>query len=92
MGCNDFRSTKRNINWAALECPAGAGVAVVSDGHQHVRATVESDRIALFVNDWYGGTGAGLGEWEQNYGRGKLVKSGDKIATTVRLRLIQAAP
>jgi hypothetical protein len=92
LGCNDFRATRRNVCWAALEGPAGAGVAVISEGRQHARATVETDRIALQVNDWYGGTGYGLGEWEQNYGRGRLVKSGDQIAVTVRLRLIHAAP
>jgi hypothetical protein len=91
LGSNDFRSTKRNINWAALECPGSAGVVVVSDGRQHVRATVETDRIALHINDWYGGTGAGLGEWEQNYGRGKIVKPGDRITATARLRFVHAA-
>ncbi len=91
LGSNDFRSTKRNINWATLRCPSGAGVGVLSDGRQHARATVETDRIALHVSDWYGGTGAGLGEWESNYGKGRLVKAGERIEATLRLRVIQAS-
>jgi beta-galactosidase len=90
MGCNDFRSTKRNVHWISLACPGGAGVLLVSDGRHHARATVESDRISLHISDWYGGTGAGLGEWEQNYGRGRLVKSGERIESTLCLRLIKS--
>jgi len=86
MGSNNFRSTKRNIMWTALRCPDGAGVLVLSDGRQHARATVETARISLYVNSWYGGTNAGLWEWEHNYGKGKLLKKGDRIQETVRLR------
>jgi hypothetical protein len=86
MGSNDFRSTKRNIQWAALRYPDGAGVLVLSDGRQHARATMGTDRISLHINGWYGGTNAGWGEWEHNYGKGKLLKKGDRIKETVRLR------
>ena len=56
MGSNDFRSTKRNIHWAAIHYPDGPGVVVESNGHQHVRAMVQSDRTSVHVSDWYGGT------------------------------------
>lgn len=86
LGSNDFRSTKRNIVWTAIGYPDGAGVLVLSDGRQHARATTETDRISLHINDWYGGTNAGWWEWEHNYGKGKLLKKGDRIRETVRLR------
>ena len=87
LGSNDFRSTKRHIRWAALGYPGGPAIGVTSDGSQSARATVESDRIALHVNDWYGGTHVGLWEWTSNYGEGKPVATGDTIASTVRLQI-----
>lgn len=90
LGSNDFRSTKRHIRWAALSYPDGPGIWVESNGSQSVRATVESDRIALHVNDWYGGTHVGLWEWTSNYGEGKPVADGDTIESTVNLQI--AAP
>jgi hypothetical protein len=89
MGSNDFRSTKRNILWAVLGYPKGAGVLVHSDGRHHARAIVETDRISLHINSWYGGTNAGWWEWEHNYGKGKLIKKGDHIQETLRLRLVR---
>jgi len=61
-------------------------VLVLSDGRQHARATVETDRISLHINDWCGGTNAGWWEWEHNYGKGRLLKKGDRIREIVRLR------
>jgi len=90
MGSNDFRSTKRNILWTALRHPVGPGVLVLSDGRQNARATVETDRISLYINSWYGSTNAGLWEWEHNYGKGKLLKKGDHILETVRLRFARS--
>ncbi len=87
MGCNDFRSTKRHIHWAAISYPDGPGLWVKSDGTQHVRATVDSDRIAVCVNDWYGGTHTGLYEWTSNYGEGKSIAQGDTLASTLRLQI-----
>ena len=46
-GTNDFRSTKRNILWAFLKNHDGTGIKVLSDGHQSVRAHVDSDHINL---------------------------------------------
>jgi len=87
LGCNDFRSTKRHIDWAALSGGDGQGVCVKSDGSQHFRATVEFDRITCHVNDWYGGTD-NLYDWRVNYdGRGRSLESGQTIESTVRLQL-----
>jgi len=74
------------ILWTALRYPYGAGALVLSDGKQHGRAILETDRISLHVNSWYGGTNAGLWEWEHNYGKGKLLKKGDRIQEMLRLR------
>jgi beta-galactosidase len=87
MGSNDFRSTKRNIHWVALRSSDGYGVVVHSNGRQHARAMVETDRISLHVNGWYGGTNAGWWEWEHNYGKGRPLRKGDHIRETVRLQL-----
>lgn len=91
MGCNDFRSTKRHIRWASLGYADGPAVLVTSDGSQSVRATVESDRMAFHINDWYGGTHVGLWEWTSNYGEGKPITSGQTIESTVRLQMVGAA-
>ncbi|HET6486715.1 MAG TPA: glycoside hydrolase family 2 TIM barrel-domain containing protein [Spirochaetia bacterium] len=88
MGTNDFRSTKRHVHWASIRYEGGPGVLVISDGTQHVRAMVEPDRIAVHVLDWYGGTNAGLEEWYRNYGKGRPVRSGEAITSSLRLRLI----
>ena len=87
MGCNDFRSTKRHIDWVSLSYPDGPGVWVESNGSQHARAQVQNDRIALHISDWYGGTHSGLYEWTSNYGEGKPLVPGDMIESMVRLRL-----
>ena len=55
MGTNDFRSSKRNFLSASLCDAAGFGVMFSSDGSQHFRSAIESDRIAAYVNDWFGG-------------------------------------
>jgi beta-galactosidase len=92
MGSNDFRSTKRNIHWAAVHSPLGPGIVVEPSGQskeglQHLRAFVETDRISVHVNDHYGGTGVGWWEWVHNYGDGKLIKKGEVIRSKVRLRI-----
>lgn len=92
MGSNDFRSTKRNVIDAEIAYPDGVGVRVLSGGKQSVRAMVETDRISVHVNDWFGGTHVGWGEWTSNYGAGKLLKSGDVIESTLKLRFSLARP
>ena len=90
MGSNDFRSTKRHIYWAGIHYPDGPGVAIVSDGSQHVRAAVDTDRISVNVNDWYGGTNVGWWEWVHNYGKGQLIHRGDRLKSKTVLRLAKS--
>jgi beta-galactosidase len=87
MGSNDFRSTKRHIHWAAIHYADGPGVVVESDGRQHVRAMVQSDRTSVHVSDWYGGAGTDYWEWTMNYGTGKVIRKGDSLTSTVKLRI-----
>ena len=90
MGSNAYRSTKRNIIRATVREPSGYGWMIQSDGSQHLRAAVETDRIAVYVNDWYGGSPAEIGEYVENYGRGKMLHPGERIHSTVDLRLLTA--
>jgi beta-galactosidase len=88
MGSNNFRSTKRNILDAALKEASGAGWSIQSDGTQHLRCSIESDRIAVFVNDWYGGSPAHIGEYLENYGGGKQLRPGEHLHSTIHLRIL----
>lgn len=89
MGSNDFRSTKRHIYWAAIHYPDNRpGLAIESDGSQSVRANVETDRISVHVNDWYGGTKCyAYGEWHQIYGKGRQVHKGEKLESKLKLSI-----
>lgn len=87
-GCNDFRSVKRNVYWASLTGPDGSGVRVLSDGHQHVRATVSTHSIGVKILDYYGGAATGASEWDGAYGNGHAIKTGDILNGTVRLQLL----
>src|SRR5262249_8033422 len=87
MGSNDFRSTKRHINSAAVTYGSGVRVGIQSDGKQSLMAMLESDRVSVNVNDWYGGTNVGWGEWITNYGRGKQINPGDVLESTLHLQL-----
>jgi hypothetical protein len=89
-GCNDFRGTKRHIYGASLTCPAGQGVEIVSDGMQHLRATVGVHEIALTVLDFYGGASTGYTEWDDVYGEGRRLATGEEISGRVGLRLLPA--
>ncbi len=91
MGCNDFRSAKRRIHWASIGYPEGPGVWIESDGSKHARAMVAADRIVFHLNDWYGGTHAGLWEWTSNYGEGKAIAPGEIIESSAVLRLARLA-
>jgi len=88
MGTNDFRSTKRRVEHASITDADGYGLYIESNGEQHLRAGVESDRIALFLNDWFGGTASRASEWHRNYGKGRLLKTGERLQGTMRLRVI----
>jgi hypothetical protein len=88
-GSNDFRSAKRNIYWAALSGAWGK-VKVVSDGTQTVRCSLTPHEVSLKVLDFYGGSG-GPKEWSVlgfHYGAGRLIKSGETVKGTVRLKLL----
>lgn len=87
-GCNDFRSTKRNIYTASLTNPLGAGIEVISDGTQHVRATVGVNSVSLNILDYYGGSATGINEYDGAYGSGRVLKPGDVVKGEVRLRLL----
>jgi len=89
LGTNDFRSTKRNIKYASITDADEYGLFIESNGEQHLRAGVESERISLFVNDWFGGTASHAGEWQENYGTGRLLKKGDRLEGTLHLRLME---
>ena len=90
LGTNDFRSTKRNFLSASLKDGEGYGVELAADGSSHLRAIVESDRIAVHVNDWFGGVFS-RDEWRQ-YGRGRKLVPGSRIQGTFRLRLLAPLP
>jgi hypothetical protein len=86
-GSNDFRSTKRHIYTARLTNKDGQGVQVLSDGSQHVRATVGTHDISLKVLDYYGGNGWTARDcW--HYGPGRLIKTGEVLKGTVRLKFL----
>jgi hypothetical protein len=88
MGCNDFRSTKRNVYWGWIGYPdGGPGVLVKSDGTQNFRATVRDDRIEVLVTDFMEGA-ASRWEWTANYGDGRTLKRGDKVECAIHLRLV----
>lgn len=62
---------------------------IESNGAQHLRASVESDRIAVFLSDWFGGTASQADEWMQNYGTGREVKPHDRLQGVLRLQLLE---
>jgi beta-galactosidase len=78
LGTNDFRSTKRNFVFASLTDKEGFGIGIKAIGSQHLRASVDPDLIEVNVNDWFGGVAAtAWGEWWQNYGQGRVIRSDD---------------
>jgi hypothetical protein len=87
LGCNDFRSVKRHIYTASLTNKAGEGIQVISDGAQHVRATVGIHEIHFKALDFYGGS-AWTYHGGFHYGPGRLVKSGEVLKGTVRMKLL----
>lgn len=90
MGSNDFRSTKRNIQFASISYASGIGASIWSNGNQNLRAMVDTDRIVINVSDWFGGTNVGWGEWTTNYGPGKTIHPGDKLESTIQLNLVES--
>ena len=87
-GCNDFRSVKRNIRQASFTDESGTGIKILSDGSQHVRATLGIHSITVNILDYYGGSATGTPEWDGAYGIGKVIKTGDRVQGTIRLQLV----
>jgi beta-galactosidase len=88
-GCNDFRSTKRNLYQATIQNQAGQGIKLISDGTQHIRAMVGIHDIRINILDFYGGSGP-LKNWANvgfHYGPGKLIRSGEAVKGVVRIQL-----
>lgn len=88
LGTNDFRSTKRNINWGYIGLDKGLGVGIESNGRQALRAMIDGERNTVFVNDFYGGIGSRW-EWLANYGSGQKIAKGQKGKVLARIRLIE---
>ncbi len=97
IGTNDFRSTKRNFVFGTLTDKDGYGIGIEAVGTQHLRAEVDTDLIEVNVNDWFGGVAAtAWGEWWQNYGSGRELRSDDpnegvsrnKVSGSIQLFLL----
>ena len=84
MGTNDFRSTKESILSAALTNSMNDAVTVVSNGHQHVRTWVDSDRIMLLVAEY---SNAGAEGFFRSHAavEDTPLKAGDVIKGSIRL-------
>jgi hypothetical protein len=88
MGTNDFRSTKRHFTFASITDSQGYGLTFHSDGAQHLRASVDDIGVAIVVNDWFGGSSAFDDAFEPNYGRGKLIKTGERLQGKIHLSFV----
>ena len=60
---------------------------MISDGKHAARATVQPDRTTLAIDDWFGGTNVGWGEWTTNYGVGRALKKGEVLESNITLKL-----
>jgi len=87
-GCNDFRSTKRHIYRASLTNPHGAGIRVISDGSDSLRATLGPETLAVKIMNHYDGSPAGINEYDGQYGTGQPIKPGDVLQGVVRFQLL----
>ena len=86
LGCNDFRSSKRALEWGWIGLPGGPGVAIESDGRQDLQALVDGDRILVFVLGFHDGVNS-REEWTANYGNGRVLKQGETVTAHATLRL-----
>jgi beta-galactosidase len=86
-GCNDFRSTKRNVYTASLTDSLGQGIKVFGGGTQHIRVSAGTHEMHLKVLDYYGGTSWTYQEGF-HYGPGRTVKKGEVLSGTVRFKLL----
>jgi hypothetical protein len=86
-GTNDYRSAKRSVR-AAGATDGRRSVTVLSDGTQHVRATLVDGAPVLHVLDWYGGVPFRLDTdhiWTTNFGTGQRIARGTTIQGRVTL-------
>ncbi len=87
-GCNDFRSTKRHIYRASLTDAQGAGIRVISDGSDSLRATLGPETLAVKIMNHFDGSPAEINEYAGQYGTGKPIKPGDTLHGVVRFQLL----
>ena len=87
-GCNDFRSTKRHIYRASLTNPQGAGILVISDGSDSLRATLGPATLAVKIMNHFDGSPGGINEYDGQYGTGKPIKPGDVLQGVIRFQLL----
>ena len=86
-GSNDYRSAKRSV-YAAGATDGSKAVTVLSDGSQHVRATLVNGAPVLHVLDWYGGVPFRLDTdhiWTTNFGTGKRIARGTSLQGRVTM-------
>ena len=87
LGTNDFRATRNNILWTSLRASNGYGLLVRSDGTQHARAWVDSNRIRLLVAGYYTG-GAEPYHASHLVDERKPLKKGSVLEDCVHLELV----
>ena len=76
------------VFWASLTSADGAGIKIISDGSQHVRATVSLHSISVKILDYYGGAATGTIEWDGVYGLGEIIKTGSVVKGAVSMKLL----
>lgn len=90
MGTNDFRSTKRNILWAALKDDEGYGVLVRSDGKQSARSYVDGDCVRILVAGYSTGGRDGTSFGHLGDER-KILEKGSVFEDTICVELVSPA-
>jgi hypothetical protein len=86
LGCNDFRSSKRNINLAALGSENGMGLQVLGYGKKTVRAFMSGGRAHMLIADYSTG-GADLFIDTHYAGERLRIKKGDRVEGSCLLRI-----
>ena len=86
-GTNDYRGAKRSVLVAGLT-DGRQSVSVLSDGSQHVRASMVGGAPVLHVLDWYGGVPLTMDTehiWTAYFGTGRRIKRGTALQGRVAL-------
>lgn len=89
LGTNDFRATRHNIQWVALEDAGGNGIRVDSDGTQHARSFIDGERVRLLVA---GFSTAGADPFFSRHlaGERRPLNKGSVVQDEVSLALVRA--